>query len=246
MQASTPATKANNDFSMEAIILAGGFGTRLRSVVSDVPKPMAPIAGRPFLELLMDYLIDFGFDHLILSTGYMHEKIEEHFGAQYKGVSLSYAVEHEPLGTGGGIRNAIIHCKENDVVVLNGDTLFRIDYNALRLFYNSHSTRLAVVLREVDDTSRYGSVSIDTNGRISRFAEKADSHGAGTINGGIYILDRSLIEEQPSNQAFSFEKDIMQRLYTEEAFYAYKSESYFLDIGIPDDYLKLCKEFSPA
>lgn len=246
MQACTPAKTFNIDFSMEAIILAGGFGTRLRSVVSDVPKPMAPVGGRPFLEILMDYLIGFGFDHIILSTGYLHEIIESHFGSQYKDIPISYAVEHEPLGTGGGIRNAISHCKENNVVVLNGDTLFQIDYNILRQFYNSHSTRLAVVLRKVDDTSRYGSVSIDTNGRISRFAEKTDSHGAGTINGGIYMLDRSLIEEQPSDQAFSFEKDIMQKLYFNEAFYAYTSESYFLDIGIPDDYLKLCKEFTPT
>lgn len=224
---------------MECIILAGGFGTRLRSVVSNVPKPMAPIGGRPFLELLMDYLIPFGFNHIVLSTGYMHEIIENHFGSDYKDIPLSYAVEREPLGTGGGMRNAMQFCKEEDIVVLNGDTLFRIDYDNLRQFYSSHPTRLAVVLRQVEDTSRYGSVTTDCGDRISLFAEKEASHGFGTINGGIYMMHRSLLEEQPAGSAFSFEKDIMQHLYTHEDFYAYTSGAFFIDIGVPEDYRKL-------
>lgn len=227
---------------MECIILAGGFGTRLRSVVSDVPKPMAPIGGRPFLELLMDYLIGFNYDHIVLSTGYMHEKISDHFGESYKGVTLSYAVEHEPLGTGGGMRNALQYCTEDDITILNGDTLFRIDYDDLLRFYTSHPTRLAVVLRQVDDTSRYGSVTTDCSDRIARFAEKEASHGFGTINGGIYRLHRSLLEEQPAGKPFSFEKDIMQGKYREEPFFAYTSGAYFIDIGVPEDYLRLQRE----
>lgn len=228
---------------MEAIILAGGFGTRLRSVVSDVPKPMAPIAGRPFLELLLDHLTPYGFNHIVLSTGYMHEKIEAHFGNSYHGVDISYAIEDTPLGTGGGMRNAIRYCNDDDVVVVNGDTLFKIDYDDLARFFHSRPTRLAVVLRQVPDTSRYGSVTTDCCDRISRFTEKAAAHGTGTINGGIYMLHRSLLEEQPLGQPFSFEKDILQKRYTDEAFFAYTSGAYFIDIGIPEDYQKLINDY---
>ena len=228
---------------MEAIILAGGFGTRLRSVVSDVPKPMAPIAGRPFLELLLDHLTPSGFNHIVLSTGYMHEKIEAHFGNSYHGVDISYAIEDTPLGTGGGMRNAIRYCNDDDVVVVNGDTLFKIDYDDLARFFHSRPTRLAVVLRQVPDTSRYGSVTTDCCDRISRFTEKAAAHGTGTINGGIYMLHRSLLEEQPLGQPFSFEKDILQSRYTDEAFFAYTSGAYFIDIGIPEDYQKLINDY---
>ncbi|MBP5190790.1 MAG: nucleotidyltransferase family protein [Bacteroidales bacterium] len=228
---------------MEAIILAGGFGTRLRSVVSDVPKPMAPINGRPFLELLLDHIIGYGFDHIVLSTGYLHEKIEAHFGTEYKSVPLSYAVESEPLGTGGGMRNALKYCKEEDIIVLNGDTLFKIDYNNLRRFYHSHPTRLAVVLRQVSNTARYGSVCTDCCDRIARFTEKTASGGLGTINGGIYMLNRSLLEEQPADTAFSFEEEIMQKRYKDEPFYAYISSAYFIDIGIPEDYQKLNEDY---
>lgn len=228
---------------MEAIILAGGFGTRLRSVVSDVPKPMAPIADRPFLELLLDHLTPYGFNHIVLSTGYMHEKIEAHFGNSYHGVDISYAIEDTPLGTGGGMRNAIRYCNDDDVVVVNGDTLFKIDYDDLARFFHSRPTRLAVVLRQVPDTSRYGSVTTDCCDRISRFTEKAAAHGTGTINGGIYMLHRSLLEEQPLGQPFSFEKDILQKRYSDEAFFAYSSGAYFIDIGIPEDYQKLINEY---
>ena len=229
---------------MEAIILAGGFGTRLRSVVSDLPKPMAPIAGRPFLELLLDHLAMFDFDHIVLSTGYMHDKIESHFGSAYKGMLLSYAVEKEPLGTGGGIRNALTLCSQEDVAVLNGDTLFRIDYNVLASFYHSHHCRLAMVMRNVDDTSRYGAVSTDSSGRIVRFDEKNQCDGAGTINGGISMINRSLLEEFAPGEAFSFEKDVLQAMYDKEPFYAYASDDYFIDIGIPEDYQCLCQDYA--
>lgn len=229
---------------MEAIILAGGFGTRLRSVVSDVPKPMAPIAGRPFLELLLDYLQPFGFDHIVLSTGYMHEKIEAHFGSAYRGMRLSYAVETEPLGTGGGILNAFSQCDDDDVVVLNGDTLFKVDYQLLADFYRHHNTRLAIILRQVADVARYGSVEMNCCDRIARFTEKNIAGGMGSINGGIYMMNRSLFEGYQVGDAFSFEKDIMQRRYMDEPFFAYVDNGYFIDIGIPDDYTRLNIEMS--
>ena len=226
---------------MEVIILAGGLGTRLRSVVSNVPKPMAPIGNRPFLEILMDHLLKYGTTLIVLSTGYLHEKIERHFGSAYKGVALTYAVEDEPLGTGGGIRNAVAMCDEDNIVVVNGDTLFSIDYDELANFHQRHQSRLSVVLRQVDDVSRYGSVQTDCADRINRFTEKGCSGGFGTINGGIYMMHRSLIEEFAAGRKFSFEKDILQSRYVDEPFYGYTSGAFFLDIGIPEDYLKLCE-----
>lgn len=225
----------------EAIILAGGFGTRLREVVSDVPKPMAPIGHRPFLALLLDYLKGSGFDHVVLATGYMHEVVANHFGDHYEGLVLSYARETTPLGTGGAIVNALQHCTEENVTVLNGDTLFEIDYRKLEDFHASHGGPLSVVLREVEDTARYGSVATGDGGRIIGFAEKDAAHGAGTINGGIYRLNRTLLADHKVGEAFSFEKEILQGRYQEEAFYAYPSSAYFIDIGVPDDYYRLVK-----
>lgn len=229
---------------MEAIILAGGLGTRLRSVVSDVPKPLAPVAGRPFLQWLLDYMQPYGFGHIVLSTGYMHEKIAEHFGDNYRGMRLSYAVEDKPLGTGGGIRNALNHCEDDEMVVVNGDTFFAIDYSLLEAFFHRQPTRLAVVLRQVADTGRYGRVTLDCCDRISAFAEKDGSHGPGNINGGIYMLHRSLLEEYSGEGAFSFEHDIIAPRVAQEPVYAYVATDFFIDIGIPEDYRRLDRLWS--
>ncbi|MCQ2298596.1 MAG: nucleotidyltransferase family protein [Bacteroidales bacterium] len=226
----------------EAVILAGGFGTRLRHVVSDVPKPMAPIGERPFLEILIDYLATFGYDHIVLSTGYLHEKIEQHFGCEYKGIRISYAQETTPLGTGGGILNALQHCQNETVTVLNGDTMFKVDYSALEQFHQQNGTMLSIFLRQVDDTSRYGSVEIDNSHRIIRFAEKSESQGQGWINGGIYRMDKALFDGYQVGDTFSFEKDIMQANYQSKSLFALPSSSYFIDIGVPDDYFRAQKE----
>ncbi|MCQ2960476.1 MAG: nucleotidyltransferase family protein [Bacteroidales bacterium] len=220
----------------EAIVLAGGFGTRLQSVVNDVPKPMAPIKGKPFLTYLLDYLKDFGFTHIVLSTGYLHEKIESYFGTAYNGMKISYAYEESPLGTGGGILNALQKCQTENVVVLNGDTLFQVDYYALEQLFSQKDTLLAIILRAVEDTSRYGRVSIAEDGRIIGFVEKQNASGKGSINGGIYMLNKQLFADFSVGQKFSFEKDIMEKLYSSSSFYAYVSDGYFIDIGVPEDY----------
>lgn len=230
----------------EAIILAGGFGTRLRHVVSDVPKPMAPIKGRPFLEILIDYLASFGYNRIILSTGYLHEKVENHFGNRYKDIEIGYARETTPLGTGGGILNALQQCQTDTVTVLNGDTMFKVDYAQLEEFHSQHQSPLSVILRQVEDTSRYGSVSIDSSNRISSFAEKADSKGKGWINGGIYRIEKRLFEGFALGEAFSFEKDIMQSRYQGQPFYAFPSSAYFIDIGVPEDYARAQEELSDS
>lgn len=222
----------------EAVILAGGFGTRLRSMVTDVPKPMAPVAGKPFLCYLLSYLVKQGYTHAVLATGYLHEKVEEYFGHQYQGMSIDYAREFEPLGTGGAIVNALQHCQEDCVTVLNGDTLFRVNHN--QLLAMGEKARLTVVLRQVPDAGRYGAVEVDADGYVTAFREKNPEAGAGLINGGIYRLHRSLLEKWPLGQQFSFEKEVMQPLL--EPFRAYPSEAYFIDIGIPEDYIRAQQE----
>lgn len=222
----------------EAIILAGGYGTRLQSVIKDIPKPMAPIKGRPFLTYLLDNLAAENFNHIILSTGYLHEKIESFFGNHYKEMKISYAHEKEPLGTGGAIQYALSFCKSPNVIVLNGDTLFKVNLSQFIQFHKNKNTLLSIVLRNVEDVSRYGSVSINNKNQIIDFSEKQKNLGEGYINGGIYILQKELFNRYPQPQKFSFEKDILEKLYTQELFYGWVSKDYFLDIGIPEDYAR--------
>ncbi len=226
----------------EAIILAGGFGTRLQSVVSDVPKPMAPVAGRPFLTYLLDRLRKQGYTHIVLATGYLHEKVEEFFGHEYHGVAIDYARELSPLGTGGAIVNALQYCHEETVTVLNGDTLFDIDHERLCRFAEEKATPLAIVLRQVPDAGRYGSVEIDKGGRITTFKEKNSEAGSGLINGGIYRIQRSLLDGFSLGEKFSFEQELMQQRYRDEHYYAYADGAYFIDIGIPEDYSRAQQE----
>ncbi len=226
----------------EAIVLAGGFGTRLQSVVSDVPKPMAPVAERPFLTYLLDRLGRYGYGHVVLATGYLHEKVEDYFGHEYHGIAIDYAREMSPLGTGGAMVNALQHCHEASVTVLNGDTLFDIDHDRLCRFAEEKSTALAIVLRQVPDAGRYGSVEVDRDSRITAFREKDPSAGQGLINGGIYRVERSLFDGYGVGQPFSFEKELMQQRYLNERYYAYADDAYFIDIGIPDDYARAQQE----
>lgn len=226
----------------EVIILAGGFGTRLQGVVKDVPKPMAPVNGRPFLTYILDYLIGYQYNKVILSVGYLHEKIEEYFGHQYKSLEIDYAVETEPLGTGGGIAYAMSKCSSDNVLVINGDTMFKVNLTEFEQFFTEKRCLLSIVLREVEDVSRYGSVTIGNNNMIILFSEKGISAGHGFINGGIYMINRALFDKYPQPKKFSFEKDLMEKYYTRELFYAMPSDGYFIDIGIPEDYARAQNE----
>lgn len=223
---------------MEAIVLAGGFGTRLQSVVSDVPKPLAPVAGRPFLCYLLDELLRQGYSRVVLATGYLHEKVEACFGTDYRGMAIAYARETTPLGTGGAMLNALQHCREESVTVLNGDTLLRTSLIEFQEFHLQKRGPLSVVLREVPDAGRYGAVDIDADGRIVSFHEKDPSHGAGLINGGIYQLNRALLVGRAVGEPFSFEKEVLQSRYRSERFFGLLSEGYFIDIGVPEDYAR--------
>lgn len=226
----------------EAVILAGGFGTRLSHVVSNVPKPMAPVYGKPFLSYVMDRLVEAGLERIVLATGYKHEVIEAWFGAQYRGADIIYSHEDTPLFTGGAILQAARLLESDDFIVLNGDTLFDIDFAQLYAFHTSHKAHLSIALRHVEDTSRYGSV-ICKDYRIMAFSEKAESHGAGDINGGIYAVSRPWLLTQDLPVKFSFEKELMQPLAGQEGFYGLSFSTYFIDIGIPEDYWRAQREF---
>jgi D-glycero-alpha-D-manno-heptose 1-phosphate guanylyltransferase len=218
---------------MEAIVLAGGFGTRLRQVVPDLPKPMAPIAGRPFLEILLSTLAQKGFTRVVLSLGFMSEKITTHFGNNYLGMALVHEVELQPLGTGGAIRAALTRCESDHVYIFNGDTYLDLEVDELeRLWQSKHHP--VIVVREVPDTARFGRVEM-SQGRISAFLEKGMS-GSGLINAGCYVLPKDALESFPIGQSFSLETEFfisnLQRIW----FDSFVTHGRFIDIGVPDDY----------
>jgi len=227
----------------EAIILAGGLGTRLKKVVNEVPKVMAPVNGRPFLEYVLDYLNNNIFNHVVLSVGYKNEVIREHFGNKYKSVEIDYTIEDEPLGTGGGIKKAFEYIEGHRAVVLNGDTMFRINMSKVFEFHFSKKCDFSIVLREVENVTRYGAVEIDENHKVVRFNEKGKQTGRGNINGGVYIINKKFFNQNKFADKFSLEKDCFEKLIETYAFYGMVCKQYFLDIGIPKDYKRAQDEF---
>lgn len=218
---------------MEAIILAGGFGTRLRQVVADVPKPMAPVAGRPFLEILLGSLAHKGFSRVVLSLGFMAEKISGHFGNRFAGLDLAYVVENTPLGTGGAVRLAATACSQDHVFVFNGDTYLDLEVEQLEKHWRAKRHPI-VVGRQVQNTARYGRLVVDGD-RITNFAEKGAS-GPGLINAGCYVLATNALEEYPLNQPFSLETDYLVPEVLTATVDVFVTERMFIDIGIPEDY----------
>lgn len=218
---------------MEAIVLAGGFGTRLREVVPDLPKPMAPIAGRPFLEILLASLSKKGFKRVVLSLGFMSDKIINHFGNQYLGMELVYEVESSPLGTGGAVRASLARCVSDHAFVFNGDTYLDLEVTDLeQLWKTTHNP--AIVVREVPETSRFGRVLVE-NGRVSYFLEKGMS-GPGTINAGCYLLPKHLLDQFELGKNFSLEADFFLTAIKQQQFNGFVTQGLFIDIGVPDDY----------
>ncbi len=220
---------------MEAIVLAGGFGTRLRRVVADVPKPMAPIAGRPFLEILLGSLARKGFSRVILSLGLMAQKISVHFGTRFAGMDIAYVVEDTPLGTGGAIRLAFEACTQDHVFVFNGDTYLDLEAQSLERQWQAKRNPI-VVGRQVPDTSRYGRLVVD-GGCITSFAEKGTT-GPGLINAGCYVLATDALAKFPLNQPFSIETDYLVPEVARATVEVFETVGVFIDIGIPEDYAR--------
>lgn len=230
--------------SHTAIILAGGFGTRLQQVVADVPKPMAIVAGRPFLDYQLKRLSKAGFKHVIISTGHLAQKIEAHYKNGFDNLQISFSHEAVPLGTGGGIRLALEECKESRCLVMNGDSLFDFSLEDFQNKTEKIAAKHAIALRNVDDTSRYGAVQISDNNRISFFGEKSAEKKPGTINAGVYLLDKAhFLAQTPSNTNFSIEKDFFEKQAATGLLYGFAYEGYFIDIGIPEDYLRAQNDF---
>jgi D-glycero-alpha-D-manno-heptose 1-phosphate guanylyltransferase len=219
---------------MEAIVLAGGFGTRLRSVVSDVPKPMASVAGRPFLELLLCSLKAKGITRAILSVGYMSEVITSHFQRCPIGMDLEYEIESKPLGTGGAIAAALRHVIRDHVFVFNGDTYLDLDLSAVAAMWPGDRSPI-VVARSVPDTERFGALEL-ADGRILRFLGSGQK-GGGTVNAGCYLIPSDIFAGTSLPNTFSFEQDYIGRR-PPMSLRAFLSNEQFIDIGVPEDYLR--------
>jgi D-glycero-alpha-D-manno-heptose 1-phosphate guanylyltransferase len=218
---------------MEAIVLAGGLGTRLAGRLNGVPKPMAPIAGRPFLEILLHQLQRAGCGRVVLSVGHLYSVIENHLGTAFGEMRVDYSIESAPLGTGGAIRSALQHASEKAVLVLNGDTFLDADYAAMLGFHAAQAAGMTMAVTHRDDVARYGGVLV-ADGRITGFEEKGRS-GPGWINAGAYVIDKNL--EWPAHlpEKFSFETDFLAPEIARLAPAAYEVDGFFLDIGVPED-----------
>jgi NDP-sugar pyrophosphorylase family protein len=218
-----------------AFILAGGLGTRLRPAVSDRPKALAEVAGRPFLAWLLDGLAAAGVRRAVLCTGYRGEMIRQAVGDRFQTLALDYSQETEPLGTGGAVRAALPLCDSPRLLVLNGDSLCRAD---LARFARQHAQRGAacsLVLARVEDTSRYGRVETAADGRLTQFVEKGDAAGPGWINAGVYLFQRPVIEGMPPARALSLERDLFPA-WLGRGLYGHQQDGPFLDIGTPESY----------
>lgn len=230
--------------SFTAIILAGGFGTRLRPVVRDLPKPMAPIRNRPFLDYQLIWLQRYGCRKAVLCTGHLADSVSSHYGKVFKGVELNYSEEKEPLGTGGAIKKALQNISQGEILVLNGDSLFDIDLGEFRRLHAQKRSACSIALRRVENASRYGSIETNSDSRITAFREKSNTQKAGQINGGIYLLDRNtFLAEAPAEERFSIERDFFSTRCNTLHMFGFLFDEYFIDIGVPEDYARAQDEF---
>lgn len=227
---------------MEAVILAGGLGTRLGSRLVDRPKPMVPVAGRPFLRILLDRLVDAGCDRIIVSVGYLRHVIIESFGNSYREIPLIYSIEEAPLGTGGALRLALTQVSGSDALVVNGDTYLHADFSVIMEAHRASGRPMTMAVTRVKDRSRYGGLIVE-NGHVTGFAEKscADS---GWINAGVYVLNSTFPWPQDLPVQFSFENDVLTPCLTLLRPAAFLCDGYFLDIGYPEDLERAQTELS--
>ncbi len=223
----------------EAIILAGGLGTRLRDAVPDLPKCMAPVAGSPFLFYVINYFRMQGVEKFVFSLGYMHEVIEEYLDSQFSKLQYQCSIEKEPMGTGGAIQLACGLASDKDVLIANGDTLFKATVPGLFSFHQEKNADCTLALKPMKNFDRYGVVELDKESAVKNFREK-QFYESGYINGGVYILNRENFLGLPWPEKFSFEKDYLEKKIGKV--YGLAQDAYFIDIGIPEDYNRAQEE----
>lgn len=227
---------------MKIIILAGGPGTRLRGTLGDLPKPLAPIGNKPFLEYLFTFIANQGFTDVIISLGHGAEAIREFLrNGPMLGLNIEHAVEKELLGTGGAIKFAEPLIESDDFFVINGDTYFEVDLREMLRFHKARGALATMALAHKENTGRYGSVSIDKANKIIAFIEKVDEGRARYINGGMYVFSREIFGYIPANRVSSLEREVLPALVG-KGLYGFPGDGYFIDIGIPEDYEKAKKE----
>jgi D-glycero-alpha-D-manno-heptose 1-phosphate guanylyltransferase len=226
----------------ECIILAGGLGTRLRSVVNEVPKVMAPVNEEPFLYYLIKRLREQNIQRIIFATGYKHEIIANWVKDSFPESSFQFSIEEEPLGTGGAIRKAMEMAVSEDVLVLNGDSYLEVDYSQLLAFHQDKKADATLVLKSMKNFDRYGCVETDNTGRITAFLEK-EYRAEGLINAGVYLLNRNRFLSHSFPEKFSMEKEYLEENVQQLPLYGFTTEGYFIDIGIPEDFARAQIDF---
>lgn len=222
----------------EAIILAGGLGTRLRSAVPDLPKCMAPVGGRPFIRYITDFYRRAGIERFIFALGYKSAAFDAFFEREFPHGGYAVSPEDSPLGTGGAIRQACTLASEETVLILNGDTFFRIDLEVLSAFHTAHDADCSLCLKPMRDFDRFGVVELDADLQVRKFREK-QAYRSGLINGGVYALDREGFLDEELPEVFSFEKDYLEKKLETRRIFGFQQNGYFIDIGIPEDYARV-------
>ena len=228
---------------LDVVILCGGKGSRLQSAVSDRPKSMALLWGRPFLEWQLMALQEVGFRHVVLCTGYMGSNIRQHFGdGEDVGLHISYSDESEAMGTGGALRSALHLIHTDSVLVLNGDSWCDVDITHLIHFHNTQEAVGTLALTTVTQPQRYGQVVLDGSGKIEEFLEKEKTVSSGWINAGMYILSHALLESVPQHSCISLEYEVFPN-WVGKGLYGYSGEHRFFDIGTPVSYAQAEQDF---
>ena len=230
--------------NVSAAILAGGLGTRLHSVIADRPKVLANVRGRPFLAYLLDQLDSFGFNDVVVCTGYMGDQVQAAFGESWGRLRLSYSRESVPLGTAGALRCALPMFKSDSVLVMNGDSFCEADLESMWSWHSKGGMDASILLARVPNTRRYGRVRVDANGLVLKFDEKSTEGGEGWINGGVYLLSRRLLLTIPTAGPVSLEREMFP-VWLERGLSGYRGEGRFLDIGTPESYGAAQEFFAP-
>jgi D-glycero-alpha-D-manno-heptose 1-phosphate guanylyltransferase len=225
-----------------AAILAGGLGTRLRSIVPDKPKVLAQISGRAFIEYLLDQLAAAGITTVVLCVGYKGEMVQQHLGTDYRGMKLLYSQETTPLGTGGALRLALPLFNSESVLVMNGDSYCDANLGSFAAWHSAQHSPATLLLAQTDDTRRYGRVD-EERGKIVSFQEKADTTGPGWVNAGLYLLSRQFIESIPAERVVSIEREVFPA-WIGHGLHGFQSDGRLWDIGVPEAYASALKDFA--